>query len=100
MVFPSLDFSKFGSIGVIIQSILALGSMPILFVHSVSKTIIIPEPYPFPFFAFVTWSIVTLLVSNLIKHKNSTKSGKDCHYCEGGKTRISGYTCMKCGAEQ
>ncbi len=100
MFFSTLNFTKFGSQGLIIQSLLALGSMPVLFIHSVSETRIIPETFQLPFFGFVTWSIVTLLASTIVKRNKSNKVGKDCHYCEVGKIEITGYTCTKCGKEQ
>lgn len=100
MVFSLLDLSKFGSLGVMIQSVLALGSMPVLFIHSVSESQIIPESFQLPFFGFITLSIATLLISNMSKYNKSNKIGKDCHYCEGGKTKITGYTCIKCGKKQ
>ena len=96
----SFNFTKFGSLGLIIQSVLALGSMPVLFIHSVSKANIIPENVQLPFFGFVIWSIATLLVSNIVNRNKSNKQGKDCHYCNGGKIEISGYTCTKCGKVQ
>lgn len=96
----SFNFTKFGSLGLIIQSVLALGSMPVLFIHSVSKVNIIPENAQLPFFGFVIWSIATLLVSNIVNRNKANKQGKDCHYCNGGKIEISGYTCTKCGKEQ
>jgi|APSaa5957512535_1039671.scaffolds.fasta_scaffold54955_2 hypothetical protein len=100
MVFPSLNFTKFGSQGLIVQSLLALGSMPVLFIHSVSETQLIPVTFQLPFFGFVTWSIVTLLFSTIIQRSKSNKAGKDCHYCEGGKIEITEYTCKKCGKHQ
>lgn len=100
MPFSTLNFTKFGSHGLIVQSVLALGSMPVLFIQSVSETRIIPETFQLPFFGFVTWSIVTLLMSNIVKRNKSNKLGKDCHYCDDGKIEISGYTCTKCGREQ
>lgn len=100
MPFPTPNLTKFGSLGLIIQSVLALGSMPVLFIHSVSETSIIPETFQLPFFGFVIWSIVTLLISNIVNRNKSNKEGKDCHYCDGGKIEISGYTCTKCGKKQ
>ncbi len=78
---------------------LALGSMPVLFIHSVSEATLIPQSFQLPFFGFVTWSIVTLLIANIVNRKKSEKQGKDCHYCDG-KVEISGYTCTKCGKTQ
>jgi len=100
MVFSTWNFSKLGSHGLMIQSLLALGSMPLLFVHSVSETSVIPQIFQLPFFGFVTWSIVTLLIANIDSRNKSNKAGKDCHYCDGGKIKIHGYICAKCGKKQ
>ena len=86
--------------GMEIQSMLALGSMPVLFIHSISETPIIPEIFQIPVFALVITSISSLLIANTVNYRKSNKENLNCRYCDDGKVEISQYTCDTCGKKQ
>ena len=94
----NIQFPQIGRKSLITQGVTGLAALFLFMTHLTGEQFLLNN-WHWGMFAYVSFSLSTMLTWGIQQNNKTTEIGKKCHYCEGPIEALK-YRCKRCEKEQ